>query len=607
MGFYFENFNFGDADSDYGVIIMSIGIDGLVDVGSCEKYANNLFNFIKSGFFIEGDFSLYDRFEKSLKALNKELLKLSLTQRRKLSISIVAIKGSELHASRIGDSEIYLFKKNELTSISDDLNDSMSKNEVPFKDFGTSDVDSGDIYIFSAKRLQRNMTKKDIAYAVKSFELSDALNKIKEMQEKSSKNAIFLIESKVENKIQKIMSKRRSKIRFSPKWKKARIFLVDLKRNLSKNNLVLAIVLAVIFLIVVLIFIDGENDATVQTVKVEVEKIEYSIDVLTNKIRIDNDPTKRKSYFIELDKIDKQLLDLEDNKFSHRKILDLKARSLAQREILDKVEKVSEESVNLKSDLSKKTTGFSARGFIVYDKKIMVFDKNSSYDVFSNDTSGPNVISKDEDIKFGTFLNKSNDKSIFYTKIRNVIEYQNKNENFMKTDNSKVPWYSAVAIQSYKGNRIYLLSPTTNQIYKYKRKNDTQYMLESAEYNKNSDLKNAVDFVIDDNIWVLNKDGSVIKMLSGKKQEFDLKNVPSGKITNAKKIFTINNSSSGSLFITDPDKNRVLRFDKQRGNFIRQYVFDFLDNGDKIVDAKTDANEQFLYVLTKTKLYSKEL
>ena len=157
-------------------------------------------------------------------------------------------------------------------------------------------------------------------------------------------------------------------------------------------------------------------------------------------------------------------------------------------------------------------------------------------------------------------------------------------------------------IASYS-SYLYLLKPDSNQIYKHTRLasgfGEGKIWIEDPE----ADIRNAVSLAIDGSIYVLKSDGSVEKYLSGSKfkldddSDFSIEKL-GDPISNPTEIYT--RSDLEYLYIIEPQKNRVIIFDKNSGKLIKQYISgSFSDLKNITVDDK----EEKMYVLSGDKVF----
>lgn len=161
-------------------------------------------------------------------------------------------------------------------------------------------------------------------------------------------------------------------------------------------------------------------------------------------------------------------------------------------------------------------------------------------------------------------------------------------------------WENAKAVASYSGN-LYLLDTDSGQIYKHIKDPDGYGKGENYLTSQDADLKNSVSLAIDGAIYVLNKNGAIIKLIKGKPQTFSVRDIPTpnDKLTIPVKIWT---SADENIYILD--EQRIVELDKT-GKFISQITFpsDIKD----IQDFSLNTKENKVWILTKNKLYEGSL
>ncbi|MBU4099710.1 hypothetical protein KJ980_08780, partial [Patescibacteria group bacterium] len=147
-------------------------------------------------------------------------------------------------------------------------------------------------------------------------------------------------------------------------------------------------------------------------------------------------------------------------------------------------------------------------------------------------------------------------------------------------------------IASYS-NFIYLLDPNSNQIYKHARLANGFDKGQGWFKAENINLKNAVSMAIDGSIYLLNSDGSIDKFRTGDRiADFSIEN-PSDPISESAKIWT--ESELKYLYVADPNKNRIILFDKTSGKLVNQYVSNDFNN---LKNIAVDQKEEKIYALS---------
>jgi serine/threonine protein phosphatase PrpC len=196
----------------------------------------------------------------------------------------------------------------------------------------------------------------------------------------------------------------------------------------------------------------------------------------------------------------------------------------------------------------------------------------------------PTPIEKTKEI---IFLTDSNETIIF-----NV---SSKEWNTKSTELLSNP--SSIKDTASYSNYLYTLDPGSNQIYKYKRVLDGFGEGKPWITDTEANLDNAVSVAIDGYIYILRADGTVSKYLRGKKRDFSIEK-PSDLISNPTEIYT--RADLKNLYIVDPQKRRIVLYNKTSGKLVRQYLSKHFDNLKNIV---VDDKEEIMYILNGKKIF----
>ncbi len=148
------------------------------------------------------------------------------------------------------------------------------------------------------------------------------------------------------------------------------------------------------------------------------------------------------------------------------------------------------------------------------------------------------------------------------------------------------------AMTSFSTN-IYTLDSANGKVYK-RLKISSGYGRRTEYITDGTTVGNSSGLATDASIYVLANDGNLIKYLAGRKQNFNLTEMPFS-ISKPGTIFAAEELTN--LYITDPGAKRVIVFDNN-GKFINQQVSDKFNNVSGIhVDEKTG------YVSAEGKIY----
>lgn len=151
------------------------------------------------------------------------------------------------------------------------------------------------------------------------------------------------------------------------------------------------------------------------------------------------------------------------------------------------------------------------------------------------------------------------------------------------------------------GTRLYTLDTENNQVFRHQKTSEETFGAGSGWVTDSSvDLRQAVSFAIDGNIYVLMQNGSVVKLTAGKKEPFTLGAVDPA-LDSATKIFTEENAKN--VYILDPSDKRMVVFDKT-GKLVAQYQSEsFTALKDMVVD---EPNKK-AYLLNGTQVFTVDL
>lgn len=239
-----------------------------------------------------------------------------------------------------------------------------------------------------------------------------------------------------------------------------------------------------------------------------------------------------------------------------------------QRDALDNVVRVK--APMLAADFSEKRPTVSTLGMLALKDRLFGFEYNALYEVVLDALQEPLTVSDVETVILGASFPEKN-ALLFLTRTGKMIEYADANFGLVTTKDGI--WKKGVEMESYN-DRVYILDPERNQIWRYIRRRDGFDIGEA--YNQNADLKNAVSLAIDSSVYVLNADGTITQMYQGQKQDFPIRKAPLQAVTAPTKIFTT--AELGYIYILEPSTQRVIVYRKDPKNggaqYHTQYVFD---------------------------------
>lgn len=178
-----------------------------------------------------------------------------------------------------------------------------------------------------------------------------------------------------------------------------------------------------------------------------------------------------------------------------------------------------------------------------------------------------------------------------------ALDKETEKEKTLITNDSD--WEDVGGVGVYNGN-VYLVDKKTNQIYKF--------IPSGSGYTKSTYLANASvvplsnsqSLAIDGSIYVLTKDGSIMKFTKGKGDSFTISGLdqPLSKPT---RIFTT--QESDNLYVLDNGNSRLVVFDKG-GKYQSQYKAGILQTA---IDFDISEKDKKAYILSGKKVWEIEL
>lgn len=153
----------------------------------------------------------------------------------------------------------------------------------------------------------------------------------------------------------------------------------------------------------------------------------------------------------------------------------------------------------------------------------------------------------------------------------------------------------------FYGQKLYLVDSKNNQIYKYAKQTKNSFGTATNWLTSAVEFDEAVSMAIDSNIWVMQKNGALLKFFKGEKQDFQLDAIDP-ILSAPSKIYTA--LELDKIFVLDPTNKRLVIFDKQ-GKLIAQYMSEKFDKLSDFVIAKDDKGVfgGVVYILNTDKVF----
>lgn len=223
-------------------------------------------------------------------------------------------------------------------------------------------------------------------------------------------------------------------------------------------------------------------------------------------------------------------------------------------ENIDKFKKGSKEEQQLTALLAKIREELGGKGNTTSEEKDMLKLKEATADA----KSYLGIEKANSGISF------AQDTNTVYVLTKNAISTIGKTSGQKKEQIANDDyWTNPVALSPYQGN-MYVLDPKEGIVkFVSSAGKPSPYFSGSTP-----DLSNATSMAIDGSIWVLLKDGTILKYTRGQADSFKLSGLKQS-MTNAIKIFT--GLDVSNVYILDKGTGRVVIFDK-KGTFQKEYA-----------------------------------
>jgi len=268
-----------------------------------------------------------------------------------------------------------------------------------------------------------------------------------------------------------------------------------------------------------------------------------------------------------------------------------------ERNTLDNVIVVDKE-LTLLTDLTASLGQNKAVAVVPEADKHVVLSSGQVMDVLIDQVQTPVALAGEGAGVAATYFADQNNIAILLEK--GLLEYTE--GNLQVADTADVNWKSGVQVVTYS-NKLYILDPVQGQIWRYQRGTSGYTGAQAYVDATKVDLKSMLSMAIDGNVWLLDSEGTITKLLSGAPVEFKIKKAPLTPIKGASKLYT--DLEETRLFVLDPSQDRVLVYDKSAKSgdltYSTQYVFEGLKG--KLVDFYFDKDRSTMVLLTDSALY----
>jgi hypothetical protein len=369
--------------------------------------------------------------------------------------------------------------------------------------------------------------------------------------------------------------------------------LVSEWKELKRDKILMALV-AVVLVLVVGIYVvrnQGQKQQYIEELEGQLELVELNINTAKTTGSYDKDSATEL-----LDEAEEIALEVLNTGYLRGKASEYLSDIEQQRDFLDNVQRV--ESPTIFADFSLTNPGMNALGMVEFGDTFYVYEHDKMYQIILDEIQEPIVIDEDE-VVVDAFYFEEEEAILFLTKSNRIIQYQDGQFTFLDTDDGA--WHAATDIYVYN-SRIYLLDSSEGEIWRYYRQRDGYSGADAYLTDESLDISGAVSLAIDGEVYVLQDDGTLEKLLSGADSGFSVKKAPTTDLSGATVIYT--EFEMFQAFILDPSKSRVLVYNKdaRTGNLVysAQYV---LDVQEELRNILVDKEASRMYVVGESSVY----
>ena len=637
---FLENYSydlFQDHGEKSGQIFINLEVQN--NPVDAEEIGAVIFETMQKLFFEHVDEDPYERFESALKSVNNVLAEFKQQKVSSyignLNVIVAAIVGDQLFLSQCGDAEAYLIRNRYVSVVSEGLSDDVTEGEV-FGNIASGQIEAGDFVLFASTRLLRYISKTDLAQCLNKKDIVESLDDVKDiisteilgrvgltalLFSKVTKAEEAEFDKQIDTVNRGIMEADDSRVAtqketFTGKFvsvakkytNRARSTGFDLSgiarwfsnfyaslfsKGFGKDKILALLILVIVALTVGIFVASGQQSQNDEIEKLDqvLVSVQDRISEAETKGNYDKDVAKEILNAAYLDA--KSVL---DSGVYREKATILLVQIEEARDRLDNVQRI--ENPVVLADLSTKRSDVSALGFVTVADRVFVYEYNALYELVVDQIQDPLTIDDAETVISASGFDDRK-SVVFLTKSGKLIEYKDGTMSFMDTDDGA--FRKGVAIADWS-NRIYMLDPTTNQIWRYTYKGTRDKFGSAEEYvTDGTDLAKATDIAIDGSVYALENTGDILKFYAGAKQELFINSAPSNAFKTPNVIYT--NEKLDQIFVLDSKESRVLVFQKdtKTGNLVYSAQY-YVDGVGDIRDIYVDGVTKTMYLLTASKV-----
>ena len=645
---YLQQFVFDGEDSEEKGVRFIVLIRINKTVFGAEEVAEAVAETLRKALVSKGDnLEIVDpfvKFENAVKEVNQlfeEFKKEDNFEPAGLSIVVAAFIGSELLVCQRGEAEVYLVRRQHVTTICEATSNN-KKGEL-FENIAMGNVEKGDVVVFSTERLLRYIVKSEMPefFQFGAFEdqannfynhiKTEALGEIgiltilvNEMGEVMEGESNYGMDDRIVEKFQKSSSGIISKIgdffeklNFIPKTSLgSRVSRDD--ESVNSNNYsfdkfeklkeilgnwisiaikpeyrayaifgLLGVALVLVLGFKLLLYFGGLNDykALVTDARTQIEEAKRSTDKVTAASILSKAEVEMQ-----------QLLSVSLIRKEAQNVLDEINQVRGQ---FDQVVVIDEPI--LIGDLNELSEYTEMRRLLSFYDDVIVANDYEIATVLVDSIKTPIEINSGKMIKL---VSAMQDAGVIYalTEGNKLFQIANDEVSSVEIDEDQ-DIKPAADIESF-GTRLYVLDNENKQIWKYQK--TTTGLGGPESYLKTATLPESKDMAIDGSVYVLTNNNQLIRYFSGQIDNFKITNQPLLLPQNPSRIYTT--EDEGLLYLLEPSRSKIFVYLKNQQtkdlDYLKQYQVPSLS---QIVDFAVQSESKRIYITDGESVYSIEI
>ncbi len=600
-----------------------------------EEWIERLTNLAKNSFYntTQSSKSLEQNLESLLQQLNIWLSQEKVSQPKifeerleNYDLTIILIKDREIQFSKIGEIRAHLIENNHLEELEEDKRQSRI---TKFTNIVSGNLEKDNILFFANRNLFDYFSREKIIQILSNTSLGQIKSKFKGiLSEDLSHLNIFGIAmtyrpeingEKEKERIKKIKPIQQETIKRNerslekliekpiipkPPISVAKKTKLPRKNWIAKILLVAFIVCALMF--IVSLFVLSHN----QKVELEKKELTEKLTELENKeeqlaIAMLSSASEAPKETYEIFEEIESILDKLPQKTEKQKELFqfLYSKHIQELNKFYKITDITNPSELI--DLSLIDENVQTQGCVKINDNLYVFNPENNYIYVINLKNKKAEVINKTSANIG-YLEKiyqwDNDNLIGYDQNQNLVGFNTiDNELSLLTLATNYQSDKIADLQIYN-RRLYILRPSINKIHKYQKVIDGFGKEQPWIQNKDINVSEGISLTIDGAIYILQKNGQILKLYEGKTADFNLSEIrPKLSLEKTGKIFT--NDELDNLYILDEDTQRIIVLSKT-GELIQQFIS---ENFNELKDFAVSDKEDKIWILNGTKIFEIEI